>query len=327
MRVIVETEIFAASQDRGLALSALFYLGFLGRHRIQVTDSVASPFQQWLKKLSTLEQETIGLSADSGLSEDTSAPKGQTILVCNSGEPDWSASPPRLAIDDAITFLQRPFRVLLENSGNDSAFLLAFAMPETRLLLRGWEQKGWVVFENGGGITGIHKLVTAAIGKPNESFILWVLFDSDSLQPGVPSQQASSLAAICKGKLMYHQLKRRTMENYLPKEALDHWQKTAIKSKGATKEELYLAYTQLAPLQRHHYNMKSGFGGDAKRLDNAGTLYSALSPEDKKALAEGFGGSVAQLYQQLDFQRSWLVADGSTEEMNAALQQLLEKMR
>ena len=59
----------------------------------------------------------------------------------------------------------------------------------------------------------------------------------------------------------------------------------------------------MEPLQRHHYNMKCGFGGDAKRLDNAGTLYSALSPEDKKALAEGFGGSVAQLYQQLDFHR------------------------
>jgi hypothetical protein len=340
MRVIVETEVFAASKNRGFSLPSLFYLGLRQRHRIQAIDEQAPPFQDWLSGLSTSQQEDCRLVLDDGLLTDASAPKGQTILIRAIETSVWSASPPQLSLDDALIFLQKPFRVLLENSGNDRAFLLTFATSESRKLLQDWERKEWLRVESGGGILEVERQVRLAIQTPGEHLRLWVMFDSDALRSGAPSKQSKELARACSKKISYHQLGRRAIENYLPLETLSRWVEAKQEAEAKkSRRKLLRAFQQMTSEQRYYYNMKGGLGRDTNRddIENAKDLYTGLNEDTQNALESGFGGSIAELYQQnLDalnqkkepiIKTEWLDADGSTEEMNAALQQLLEKMR
>jgi hypothetical protein len=248
--------------------------------------------------------------------------------------------PPQLSLDDALIFLQKPFRVLLENSGNDRAFLLTFATSESRKLLQDWEKKEWLRVESGGGILEVERQVRLAIQTPGEHLRLWVMFDSDALRSGAPSRQSRELAKTCSKKISYHQLGRRAIENYLPVETLSRWVEAKQEAEAKkSRRKLLRAFQQMTLEQRYYYNMKGGLGRDTNRddIENAKDLYTGLSEGTQNALESGFGGSIAELYQQnLDalnqkkeptIKTEWLDADGSTVEMNAAVQKLLEKLR
>ena len=85
------------------------------------------------------------------------------------------------------------------------------------------------------------------------------------------------------------------------------------------------AFARLSPEQRYHYNMKYGHLGDARREDRESgrALWHGLDEQARRALDEGFGGSIADLFARV--MDSALQKDDQDLEMQALFEALLER--
>lgn len=147
--------------------------------------------------------------------------------------------------------------------------------------------------------------------RPPRALRTSVLFDSDALRPGVPSGESEAKSRACEG-LHHHQLEARSIENYLPLDALSRWA-----AGRSSREALLSAFLLLSPDQRYHYNMKAGFAGDRPRAAEAGRLYDNVPARVRDALAEGFGKDIATL-----FARTQLVSPSDFDPSIPALQRV-----
>lgn len=233
-----------------------------------------------------------------------------------------------ISIDKALALAQMPFRLYVENSRNDRKFLLTFASDEQRERFIQLEKKSGIIFINGGGITELKAQIEADI---NSGFTMpdyaWVMFDSDSLQPGRASAQAVDLAASCdRLGVMRTQLSRRSIENYIPKSELRTWAYLGRKKNNISRDKriaTFLGYVELPSDLAHHYNMKNGLEQDRKRYDYPGdVIYADLPLKIKKGLALGFGGNVADIYHEANIMESVLRKDGSWAELNSVIAQI-----
>ncbi len=158
----------------------------------------------------------------------------------------------------------------------------------------------------------------------------WALFDSDALRPNKPSGQSMTLKAKCGSALMpHHQLCRRSIESYIPLAVLQGWAYSGYnRSERLRRSEIFQAFSRMSELQRHHYNLKSGFDGDARRQGpGAGDLYSTVSAVDKRALASGFGASIAELFSTKGVTEEHLRHDGGWDELHPIFNYLVTLVR
>ena len=233
-----------------------------------------------------------------------------------------------LSLPDALVFLRLAFRVLLEDETRDGNFVLAVAKPEWRNRLLDMKAKGWLRYEHGGGITRMLETVRQCIGDLLSRMTIWVLFDSDSLAPHRPSQQAMDLINICTRGINYHCLERRAVENYIPLLALGHWAEQKRQFEAHTRR--FHAFRRMEESSRFHYNLKRGFQGDSARHDlkNVGGLYASLSNQDIQALHHGFGDHIADLFAwyNLDTWEWWMSTGRERDEGGRMIQALFSKL-
>ena len=196
-------------------------------------------------------------------------------------------------------------------------------------------------FDNGGGLPNIRRHLEKAAESAEALARLrlrtWVVFDSDALAPERPSRQAQELDSICeKSQIQRHRLKRRAMENYIPAHELhDYWQRRG----PMERKKAAGAFLRLAPVQRHHYCMWSGFAGDEGRPNKGDTATRAevdalfsmppVSEEDRARLAGGFGEDIAEIFApdeargRLAIAEERLRLDGQAEEMEPLFRDIL----
>jgi hypothetical protein len=328
MKVIIDADLFEDTPVNHLDLLALFRLGFTGRHLLQIAPISDLRVETWLSKQAEGVTLECRLALEIGIRHDAHLPAANVLRVSAGSAATREGCGTVLCLKDAVELLQRPFRILVEDNVADRNFLLAVAMSESRKVLSEGETKNWITFEHGGR-SGLVKRPEQYGAKQLEPLQTWVLADSDALAPGLRSTQAKSVAEACGRNISFHLLMRRAVENYLPVVALEHWAEHTpmLASQRVGRKQRVRALKALKPEQRHHYNMKDGFKGDANRSDkdDANALYEDVPLQSRRILADGFGMDIALLFdgEKHPLPDFWLVADGSPSETSPMITRLL----
>jgi hypothetical protein len=194
-----------------------------------------------------------------------------TLIITQqiSGESNKTLRP-----DDAISYLNKPAYVAVENQSSDGAFLDAMIHAFGRSELRDAQTEGWWQYHQMGGFGEIEKQVesirTQTLVSPLRVF---VLVDSDRCYPNHVTDTIKKVKGYCDkvGDVPYAILQKRKIENYLPISALFR-QHIPKKLKN-----IYQAFLSLTPEQQAHYEMKKGF----KKVNN-----HAIIPDKQKELFE-----------------------------------------
>jgi hypothetical protein len=329
MKVTLEASLFESARGNALDLLALLQLGFEGRH-LMTTDPLDDPrVSEWLAARAQDESLECRLALEAGVRVQLRTPSAFSVRI------QTGAFPPRverreliLSLSEALEFLRSPFQVLLEDKLHDREFILAIAKPEWRERLLEMERKKWLHFEHGGGLSRMPETVRKARQSPVTRLCLWVLFDSDSLAPGKPSEPVRKFMGICGADIAFHCLERRAVENYLPLMALEHW--ASYDSGSHEHTRTFRAFKSMTPSCRAHYNLKHGFHGDSRRDDhaNVGTLYDDLPPQTRQALDHGFGPTIASLFARHTWSNWewWMDAGQEREEGGRIIQSLFSRI-
>jgi hypothetical protein len=295
LKVVLEAGVFTKV---GLGeLGALCLLGLQGQHRIEVEDMESAQVRECLARLDSDFREDWELALDNGPRLGAQAFSGYAIRVADIETSDWKSDDPRLTLEDALRVLREPFQVLLEDDVSDRAFLLSMTDGDQRVYLEERERKGFLVFTHAGGIGKMLALVERRKARESSFGRLWLLFDSDKLQPEKPSPVALKIGEVCGDLIPHHMLARRSIENYLPLSALKSWTSRAPSGKRRERGATFKAFTNMSDEQQHCFNMKEGLDGDNKRKGaTAGDLYKNLSKGDQQKLAGGFGRKIGRLF-------------------------------
>lgn len=210
---------------------------------------------------------------------------------------------------DAIFFLSTPFQVVVENEHYDGAFLLWMSRAAGFPKLLNAYRAGKFVFRHAGGKDSIsrsaeifsHGVWPRENKKYSRAFKNWLcaLLDNDATHPGhEPNKKIidESLKHCC----YVHELRKRSIESYIPQGYLKKYAAESALSKKVT------ALFRLSREQRQHYHMKKGFkisGNPASKQTyleqsniNIKTLYSDVSEKDWPLLNDGFGGGLSKVF-------------------------------
>jgi hypothetical protein len=285
--------------------------------------------EAWLKSLGehvAYEWETVVKASIKAESKYRGLDK---IMVNVVGNPSvWNTDPPRLNMKDAAKLAGQQKRIILENSRADSSFMLSMADKALREKIQNLLDSGRLAFHHGGGNTELLKQLEETHLKLNGSrFFCWVLIDSDSPKPGQIGDDAKAVIDLCsRFGVRYVCLKRRAIENYLPRTTLF----TALDNKelDSTLKPKFEAFFKLNKEQRHHFHMKKGLGNKSCA---ASGLYDEKADPNVKIIKAGFGDDLGSLYKPggdfFQTLHAQLAADGATEELKQPFFNLKSMMR
>ena len=289
MIALLRDELFAGEETDDLALLAL--LGEQrGRYKVRLEPAYRprgkTAFHRWLAAQSPRVQETIHLVLELGLKErEFRVPHGEPkVIVERRAAPVWPDSfvdgPVRLPLEVAKDLLTQPLRLLLENVRNDWGFLkkVAPSVWEDR-----WSraiEKRWIQPESGGGVTEIPNIIREQIAEDHPRRLrTWVMFDSDGRQDGHRSGESQRALEACQEwKISHHPLRRRAIENYIPRDTLFDWARRQRRELREEKLECVRAFCSLTAEQRHYYNLKGGFKADSESGQGVSAIYGQVQP-------------------------------------------------
>jgi hypothetical protein len=336
--VIVEAEVFRAAPAPGphSDLLALFRLGMKNYHTIEVEPDDSPAFLKWLDTESDMTSRMCKHALNHGRKHRSRHRQARTVRVADVQEPSWPHL--RLPLQTALRLLERPLRLLLENSRNDRNFLAVITRLHEGFDLRRLEDERIVEVQTNGGVDENRKWIEAHGSAPIEMVRLWVMCDSDARREWRDTAGKSLLEQLGKGarllanvcnqrKIPLHVLSRRAIENYLPLPVLHHWSA----HDPAKRENLCKAFAKLSAEQRHHYNMKKGFHKDDHDQEHAaklGDLYRTLDPDTRQTLEGGFDDSIAELFGEIlgHIRQGWLIHDQQAEEARRIAEAILEHL-
>ncbi|MFT4975168.1 MAG: hypothetical protein ACI8S6_001055 [Myxococcota bacterium] len=329
MRVYLHSSVFSLNTD-ALTLLGVISFAYENRHRIFVWDDQDEAWQGWLRARDQDIREQIELALEQSLLDDQQGRDLQTLHVVDVEQDDWTAPEPRLMPRTALQFLARPLLVVLENSRNDRDFILAVANPLRRRELSAAVQAGWVTF-SGGGFGEVKAAVDEMKGSRTNIMRSWVMFDSDAQQPGVPSVDTQRVAQSCvetaqsigeQPQRFFHQLQRRTIENYIPPQAL-------CDSLRDTQLQRARAFSRLSAPQRWHYYVKDGLRKDCGDVRQPPALFRGVRLRDREVLWDGFGADIAPRFfgaERPSLSWSMLKADDTEQEIQPMIEALLGRL-
>jgi hypothetical protein len=326
MKAILDDTLFASGASN-LSLLSFFTHAEAGRHRVEL-DEQGQHFQCWLAGRDRQTQEEVAFALDTSR-DDARATSKRTIVVKNVVRSDWTARPRVLTLADAKKLLDLPFWLFLENWQTDYHFLLAASTTEQKKEIEKWRSNRWLEAQNGGGLTDMYKrILSIKTSEPDRCLAIWVLFDSDARAAGKPSKQSKGLRGVCGQQIPFHQLKRRTIENYVSLRGLRIWSE---KRDDTLLQHRVKAFGDMPEdEQRYHFPMKTGLGGDVDQGVNE-ALYGSprLETTHRKRLEFGFGHKLRDVFSDADIGigTNDLIQDKSFEELNKAITDLLGWMK
>lgn len=357
MIVIVDEALFAAGQVSQLDLIDLIKSSLDGDHAL-ITDppGTSGIIEDWLARQASDLQAELRLVVEDGPSiasqKTAAAPR---IRVSGLATSELHGPIPTLTLRDALRLLKTPLSLLLENDRNDGSFLRKLAPPEWRRALDQAIKDRRVEVLNGGGIEGVKQGVMSAASEPLRHMRLWVMFDSDAREPGKPSEPSRETLEECRKivepwPLVSHQLPRRSIENYIPVQALFAWSEKASGAERTRLRRCAEAYAQRLPGdRREHYNLKGGLVDDVRDARrrrwyrDSGTNivdepdlhphFQVLRlPEDvRRCLHSGFGTDVATLFHDdaehgIRIEEEWLTRAIPHEFRMSIVQSIFDRM-
>ncbi len=308
MRVIIDKEVVDAAANAQCVMKLHRLLGFAveGRHVV-----IANPIDGFADWLSGLDQATrdayqsgLELSARSASALDAGH---ATVRICSQQTGVWDNPISTLSLDDAVSLLDHPLGILVENAANDWHFLRRMMRASERQRLQYAVSRRWVEVLHGGGADLVPRLHDRA-STPAGALRTFVLFDSDRRHPDeLDSGWAPTAPEACQGFLneaaakarvadRYWRLNRRSIESYLPRAELE----IKVGNTQGIPASAVDAFFRMQPEARWFFNMKKGLHGD-RHVENAHrskSLYASLTPADRAALHTGFGRNAADQFEE-----------------------------
>jgi hypothetical protein len=279
---------------RTLDLLKLAEIVLKGRHRIYLADETHPDYMNWKLGLSIELVEIWDISLELSMELEALEPAAYTIKVCDAREPDHSATPPLLNVEQATHLAAEPFRIFVENDDADRDFIFTFSDSQQQAKLNELEAASLVSFIHCGGIGDLpkkaKKFTDKAILFPKISA---AVFDSDAPQPNEASDQSNAALAVCHScGVAAFVLKRRAIENYLHISWLNTWANQS-KASRIKYTNLFKTFCSLSEDQRSHFHMKKGLKADLTEInDGAITLYQDVDIATQGKLEDGFGSTV-----------------------------------
>ena len=243
-------------------------------------DAEDQPINRWLSELSPELTEAVHKILEEGVDEASNI--GASVAgvhvkaIAISQWEDGVLSP-----EDALRLMQTPLWLVLENGRNDLQFLRRIVEKKDRDALDKHLADGRVEVPLGGGTGEVKRFLenlatlpsTPTVSRETTSWIRrlrsWAMFDRDahSSDPREPSKTSESLRELCAGMTRPwpfpgNQLGRRTIENYLPFEALDRWANCGDNSAQRRQQVEAYKSSDFGGLRRACFAMKDGFVKD-----------------------------------------------------------------
>lgn len=169
----------------------------------------------------------------------------------------------KFTLNEAIRFFIQPISIILENSKNDAHFLNAiFKYFDENNRILNYIQKGWIQFENAGGCGNIQNFIEGklqsfnSLPKQNKSSYLkcFVIMDSDKKHQNdsIDSKKQETLSFLRANFIENHILEKRSIENYVPIEAIE-----TLKS-NSNYSNWIDAYKNLEETQKDFFSIENG---------------------------------------------------------------------
>lgn len=328
MKVILQDEVFREGECAQSILIDIISFGYYGKHDI-ITDPLVNKefeprsgtnLEKWLSKCTDGFRHEILFILQMGIEEGVGGSRARdSVNVIAGNESDWNENPPRLTIKDAQELLSRSLHLLVENSRSDGNFIKTMIKrilgPSYWKPLKKAIDNYWLHIENGGGVVNMKKIIDNIGNDPIGRKRTSAIFDSDAPAPGEPSEASKALREKCREyEIDCQQLKRRAIENYLPREAL-----RASVNCGAEipnpNQEMVDTFCDLSREQRHYFHMKKGFE-DEEISENPPSLFETLKEEERLRLKDGFGKEIANIFREDEFEieKSWIEKDYQRED-------------
>lgn len=319
MIVITEASVWAVGAVDPLELLALLAVCAERRHTLLLDKKRSQQVEAWLEAQLHSKgplRRRINQVLEDNRRRASNAPSGDVRITVTSGPADWERA--RLKPAQAVRLLQRPLKLLVENSRNDGAFLRLMAEPADRRNLEDALRRGWIEFEMGGGIPELKhrlKLLTNASLNDDTAMIerarLWLMFDRDAhpadrSRESDDSREVRELAERIRTPwaLAAHQLERRAVENYVPARTLRDWWcgQAETPQRRLDREQLVEAFLMdetrggLSAKARKYFNMKKGLLRDIeqKKREDISQGKSQLTDADLDPLFRGLDPGIRE---------------------------------
>ena len=263
MKVLISKDIFDESKDeRGkLELNFLVYLITFKKCYELLIDDADVLSSDFVKEKNENEARIFELAFTQAM---TSSAKCN-CQISKSGEKETKKKV--FTREEAIMYLLQPLSLLVENSVNDAHFLRAlFNAYATQECLRTAEDDNELQFVNAGGCTNVERFIKAQVAhyKGKIKFLrYWVLLDSDKRFPtDVVTKYNKVVTKLKEWNVEYHILNKRSMENYMPDDAIESMRTNANK-------DWINAYKSLSDEQKDYFNLAGGFYDDLTKESKA----------------------------------------------------------
>ena len=293
MRALLTSALLQASDQDMPNLAGLLQFAVTGRHDILVEPEARGPWEAWLSRRDGFYADLWRRAELDSQQRQSLTPSSAEVRVID-GVSYWGGvGPPVLTIDDAISLLQLPLEILVEDETSDGLFLERTVPGPLRRKWRELVAKGSIRLLTLGGITNVdRRLHGRHFQNPSYLFRSFVLVDSDTptrwqrikdLGTDVRKARASAL----RYRVRIHILLRRMSESYIPPEGLQAW--AAPRNDDARRHAE--AFSRLAPQLQHYHHLKNGI------RPHEMAFYAGVSEEDQEALKSPLGRTTYEAFE------------------------------
>lgn len=285
MQINIADEIFKSIPKHKI-LSAIE--SAVEHHHSVMIDTTGANYKAWVEDCKNLDSD-IEFLVSYALGNSIFVESKRNVVVVSSPDPNFVN---QVSFDELTNILLRSFYIYVENGRADKRFLYSILPPELRRDLKKQESNGSLTFENAGGITELaKKIIDDTDARAKLPLRAFALFDSDALEPGVPSKDAENAKSACiTSKIPFYCLQKRAIENYIPVDSLLKYANRGNNETSRTQKRIARAFDRLNEKQKSHFHMKEGFKAPH------GNLYGSILPADKMTLGTGFGSKLSDCY-------------------------------
>lgn len=313
MRIHISSSVY--SDEKWFPfLDAILLIVGTQRHSFASHNVGALLESSWLKTRNRSSSELIKrsclASANDALRDSTHVIIDDTVK--RGGSCDRSNNSTKIHPLDAIFFLSQPYQIIVENEEFDGAFLfwMAKALGFERFIHA--YRAGYFIFRHAGGKDSIARsarIFCRGVWARNDGsywreFDQWlgVVLDNDARFPG-DQPNADIVKDAGEYAAFVHQLRRRSIESYIPIAKLYRFDSSPLFSEKVT------ALESLNAAQRNHFHMKRGFRYDresqptkanymaaAEVSQQEKALFSDVADNRWSAIMLGFGKGLSSIY-------------------------------
>lgn len=304
-------------------------------------SDLSQPINAWIATLSPELAQAVNNILEASLNELlTMRFSTRRVYVDSSSPSQWHQS--KVSPLDCLRLMWTPLWLVLENGRTDLQFLRRILEKRDSQALDERLHSGRIEVPLGGGTGELRRFLEDLATLPTNGTYnskhttgwirrlrSWVMFDKDAnpIDQTLASDESEALRNLCNEMTVPqlfpgHQLGRRTIENYLPYEALSAWAENGDSNKRKERRQKVAAFKSsiFGDLRRCCFSMKEGLLKDSPKDVREGCkrdstriladievapTFKGLDHQVRQHLKNGFGKDIAEQYGNTAIADAW----------------------